>query len=492
MRSIRSVRHAVLSLAASSLLMPGLVLAQPGQTAFTYQGVLKSSSGAPISGTVDVRFTAWNDLTLGVQVGPAFTATALTLVGGVITTPVDFGPIFDGSGSSLTPYYLQIEVRPTGGGAFTVLSPRQPFTSTPYALTTSDPNIPRLNGVNVFTQPQYLLSAGQASQTLTSESAPFGSVLILENNTPTLAADDYLGAINFNQAGGTPGQIGYRRGATANQDRLLLRVGDLPWASLTGAGNFGVGVTQPKARLHIANGTSFASASSNSLVQLDAAFSYYISLLTQNQSESGFLFSRQNTSSAEAGIIFNNNNNGSLQFRTGNNATRMIIGSDGNVQIANTLSASNLAYTTPRTSYFSLPPTALTGDGGVVRQGFNGAYGPVGTSIALFGSLTLPHGATITNVTVFAYDAEPSVNLQFFLQRTPIAGANSSAIVPSIATSGTPGAVGVSFGSGSLNVPIDNQSFSYAVFIFPQFGNWSESLAVRSIRVTYSMPAPVP
>jgi hypothetical protein len=97
---------------------------------FTYQGRL-TSSGSPANGQFDIRFTLFDDLSVGNQVGSPVTITNQTVSGGLFTVQLDFGS------SSFTgdARYMLIEVRPTGGGAFTSLSPRQSITAAPYALS---------------------------------------------------------------------------------------------------------------------------------------------------------------------------------------------------------------------------------------------------------------------------------------------------------------------------------------------------------------------
>jgi hypothetical protein len=124
-----------LTLATASLLTARhadaqLVHAGPS---FTYQCQLKSA-GLPANGTFDMQFRLFDAATAGSQVGPTVCADNVQAVDGLVTTPVDFGPVFDGRS-----FWLQIGVRAdtTAGnctaGVFTSLSPRQPLTSGPYA-----------------------------------------------------------------------------------------------------------------------------------------------------------------------------------------------------------------------------------------------------------------------------------------------------------------------------------------------------------------------
>src|SRR5882724_2774328 len=98
-------------------------------TAFTYQGRF-TDSGVPANATVEFQFTLWNALSGGTQVAVATPTSSLVgVTNGLFTTAIDFGAAtFDGSDR-----YLQIEAR-TVLGPFTLLTPRQKISPTPYAM----------------------------------------------------------------------------------------------------------------------------------------------------------------------------------------------------------------------------------------------------------------------------------------------------------------------------------------------------------------------
>ncbi len=107
-----------------------LAAASPVSSGFTYQGRL-GESGAPVTGNFEFRFRLLDASADGLQVGPILTNAPVTVTEGVFHTTLDFG---------LSPFagdarWLEIGVRPAGSAAaWTVLSPRQPLTATPYAL----------------------------------------------------------------------------------------------------------------------------------------------------------------------------------------------------------------------------------------------------------------------------------------------------------------------------------------------------------------------
>lgn len=98
-------------------------------TAFTYQGRL-NTGGSPANGNYEFEFVLYPTNQAGFPVGPVpFTNVMVT--NGLFTVTLDFGSnIFTG-----TNYWLDIYVRTNGAASFIELSPRQPLTPTPYAIT---------------------------------------------------------------------------------------------------------------------------------------------------------------------------------------------------------------------------------------------------------------------------------------------------------------------------------------------------------------------
>lgn len=99
---------------------------------FTYQGLLRES-GSPASGTYDFRFRLWNAESGGEQVGTDQFADDLSVAGGLFTTALDFGSVWDG-----TDRYLEIAVRPgSSEDEYQELSPRVKVNFTPYSVFAS-------------------------------------------------------------------------------------------------------------------------------------------------------------------------------------------------------------------------------------------------------------------------------------------------------------------------------------------------------------------
>ena len=123
-------------------------------TAFTYQGNLKDS-GIPANGTYNFEFALYDAPTGGLQIGGFQPVSNVAVVDGFFTVNIDFGvnPMpFPGA-----PRYLEIRV------GNTLLSPRQPVGTTPYAMkslsanaATSASNASALGGVAAS---QYVLTS---------------------------------------------------------------------------------------------------------------------------------------------------------------------------------------------------------------------------------------------------------------------------------------------------------------------------------------------
>ncbi|HMY73934.1 MAG TPA: hypothetical protein PLQ88_19105, partial [Blastocatellia bacterium] len=119
-------------------------------TAFTHQGRL-TDNGAAANGLYDLQFAVFDAVSAGTQQGATLTLDDVQVTGGVFTVTLDFGTTpFNGAAR-----WLQISVRPGANtGAFTVLTPRQPLSATPYAIralnaTTADTatNAAQLGGI---------------------------------------------------------------------------------------------------------------------------------------------------------------------------------------------------------------------------------------------------------------------------------------------------------------------------------------------------------
>src|SRR5207253_2589687 len=122
--------------AAAMVMGMGVVTGSPcaAQTAagsaFTYQGLIEDS-GVPLTCLVDLRCSLFDALTGDTQQCSTQQLIGVNVVQGRFTVTLDYGAsMFNGQAR-----WLEVQVRyPAGTGAWTVLSPRQAITPTPYAI----------------------------------------------------------------------------------------------------------------------------------------------------------------------------------------------------------------------------------------------------------------------------------------------------------------------------------------------------------------------
>lgn len=166
-----------------ALLLAALLMALPvaGQTplgtAFTYQGRL-TDAGSIASGSYDLQLRLFDAASAGSQIGSDVILANVLVTDGLFTVTPDFGSVFTGSKR-----WLEIGVRPAGGGAFTVLTPRQDLTPSPHTVFSA------LAGTVLAGAAVKSLNAQTDTVTLSgtnglSASAAGGTVTITSNATP--------------------------------------------------------------------------------------------------------------------------------------------------------------------------------------------------------------------------------------------------------------------------------------------------------------------
>src|ERR1700734_2226447 len=125
-------KNLVVAVSILSLLILGKPVHAQG-TAFTYQGRL-TTNGTEANGNFDLLFGLCTNVSTGNPIGSLLTNAATPVSNGVFTTTLNFSNVFNG-----TAYWLEIGVRSNGTtNAFVILSPRQPITPAPYAITASN------------------------------------------------------------------------------------------------------------------------------------------------------------------------------------------------------------------------------------------------------------------------------------------------------------------------------------------------------------------
>lgn len=116
-------------LLAVVLVGPDSALAQGIGTAFTYQGYLEDGSG-PVNDSCNFTFRLYDAVNGGNQVGPTVNQSNVTIGQGYFSTELDFGST---AITGMAARWLQIAVN--CGSGEVALSPRQPLTPAPHALS---------------------------------------------------------------------------------------------------------------------------------------------------------------------------------------------------------------------------------------------------------------------------------------------------------------------------------------------------------------------
>ena len=193
-------------------------------TEFTYQGRLTDSL-VPANTGYDFEFSLF-DVDTGGTALATVQRPGVAVSNGVFSVKLDFGAQFPGSSR-----YLEIAVKPVGGGSYTTLTPRQAITSAPYSVRSinaasadSATNAAQLGGTAAS---QFV----QTSDPRLSDARPpsSGSSSYIQNGTTTQASSE------FNISGdGTAG--GTLSGNLVNAD-TQFRFGGSHVLSATGTNN---------------------------------------------------------------------------------------------------------------------------------------------------------------------------------------------------------------------------------------------------------------
>ena len=124
------MRRIISSVIFSVLIIISAVSAFAQTSSFVYQGKLQDG-GVAANGTYQFTFKLYDAASNGSQVGQTISDLPATVSNGIFAVNLDFGVTsFDGGSR-----FLEIAVRLSGSGQpYTMLTPRQPVTSAPYAV----------------------------------------------------------------------------------------------------------------------------------------------------------------------------------------------------------------------------------------------------------------------------------------------------------------------------------------------------------------------
>src|SRR2546422_73717 len=227
-------RHFVGALFMVLCLFAGASAVFAQTSSFSYQGRL-TDGGTAANGNYDLQFVLFDSLSGGAQVGSTQTLNTVAVSNGVFTVSLDFGAnAFTGASR-----FLEISARPSGGGSFTLLSPRQQITSTPYAVRSA--------------------SAGNAD---TATNATNASQLV------GVAANQFVRTNDARLSDSrppTPGSTNYIQNSGAPQAGSSFNVSGngTVGGTFIANGNVGIGTSTPNKRLTVAGDMEVGTSNSD-------------------------------------------------------------------------------------------------------------------------------------------------------------------------------------------------------------------------------------
>lgn len=239
-------------------------------TAFSYQGRL-TDAGSPANGNYILQFKLFDAASGGTQIGATISDVAVTVNQGVFNTSLDFGAAaFDG-----TNRFLEISIKKLPADPYTVLAPRQPIVSAPYAVRTLssaqadislDSN--RLGGIAAS---EYVTTASVGNAFIRNNAQQQTANFNISGNgtiggtltANTVTAQTGTGFYGLTQTDGTTTVSTYIGGSVSGATGAWLGTqSDSPLHFYTNNsqsqmtilqnGNVGIGTFDPQAKLHVA------------------------------------------------------------------------------------------------------------------------------------------------------------------------------------------------------------------------------------------------
>ena len=468
------------------MLLAGMAV---GDSAFTYQGQL-TDAGQPANGSYDLLFTLLDDE--DIAVGAPIPKENLIVVDGLFSVTLDFGAeAFSGEDR-----FLEIGVRPgDSGSSFTVLSPRQRLTATPYATTA-------LNTVGID---GHSLDAPDGSPTNALAITPDGRVNVDHGGIDMY--DDVNHGVSL-----TSGKIRffdyptenpvYNYYASTQAHRFFTNAGLR--MIITGDGNVGIGRSEPGAKLDVGGAVAMtglrlgssatpghvltASASGVGTWQEPAVTDAY----WQTDDEDNIHYGDGNVgigmgASQPPEYLLHVMGEAYVSGHVGVGTPP----ADAALGVGGDVKADAFAYQQPQEHVLTilgaemLPPSPTTQ---FTRSAIRGLSVHEGVGSAIFSAqVRLPDNATITSLTSYFSDVAAASSLAIVLYRNNLDQMGPSEIA-SVSVTGSPGMC-VSETSTDINHPnVDNTTFAYELLVWSE--HWMDGLEFHGAKITYTVDGP--
>src|SRR6266581_9336493 len=160
-------------------------------SSFTYQGRL-TDGGTAANGNYDLQFALFDSLSGGTQIGSTQALNTIAVTGGVFTVSLDFGvSSFTGANR-----FLEISARLSGVGSFTLLTPRQQVTATPYAIRSANASL-----ADSATNASTATNALQLGGVTASQYVQTNDSRLSDARPPTAGSSNYIQNTSNPQAG---------------------------------------------------------------------------------------------------------------------------------------------------------------------------------------------------------------------------------------------------------------------------------------------------
>jgi len=341
-------------------------------------------------------------------------------------------------------------------------------------------------------------------------------------NTFSNASNSFVGTFNGSGLGLTGLNATNLASGTVADARLSATVARLNVAQIfTGAQTFSasagtrfttpvaIGVATALSPLHVADGVSgLAAASSRTTGFFESSGINYLQVASPLATEKGLAFGDP-SSGFRGGVYYDGVGvfTDMMNFRTGGNATRMVINGTGDVGIGTTqpterlhvvgnLRVDGAVTVATATRFLAIGPVAFDFDSSVASttdydrdEASFFSLAPAGRFVKWMAPVELPHGAVITELRFSCIENSLVEDIVCSLRRGPFTSTTPS----TVATVASSGAVnGVRQLATVTNHVVDNSVQTYTVSL--SYNNPANPLQIRilGVRITYTVTSPLP